>query len=130
MTGVPFVASKIAKERKGRDVYVIGAANVGKSAFVRAMLREMSRLEGMNYDPAAQGNGRYLPVESAMPGTTLGIIPLRAFKSGGCLFGEMLALVSAKDLVGADEESRLSKGVLQDTPSCKLVNSLFFPVHI
>jgi nitric-oxide synthase len=33
------VTGKICRERKGRDVYVIGAANVGKSAFVRAMLK-------------------------------------------------------------------------------------------
>jgi hypothetical protein len=41
--GVAAVASKIARERKGRDVFVVGAANVGKSAFVRALLKEMSR---------------------------------------------------------------------------------------
>eukprot|EP00798_Chlamydomonas_sp_ICE-L_P007381 gene7381-505_t len=80
------VSSYSGEERKGRDVYVIGAANVGKSAFVRAMLREMGKFDGDNYDPAAMSNGRYLPVESAMPGTTLGIIPLQAFVSGGTLF--------------------------------------------
>jgi nitric-oxide synthase len=37
------VTSKVCRERKGRDVFVVGAANVGKSAFVRAMLKEMSR---------------------------------------------------------------------------------------
>lgn len=41
--GVAAVASKVARERKGRDVFVVGAANVGKSAFVRALLKEMSR---------------------------------------------------------------------------------------
>jgi hypothetical protein len=41
--GVPAVAAKIGRERRGRDVFVVGAANVGKSAFVRALLREMSR---------------------------------------------------------------------------------------
>lgn len=71
------VTSKLARERKGRDVFVIGAANVGKSAFVRAMLREMSKFESANYDAAAQSNGKYLPVESAMPGTTLGFIALQ-----------------------------------------------------
>jgi hypothetical protein len=30
----------------------------------------------------------YLPVESPMPGTTLGLIPLRAFTTGGDLYGE------------------------------------------
>lgn len=37
--GVSAATSKVCAERKGRDVYVVGAANVGKSAFVRAMLK-------------------------------------------------------------------------------------------
>jgi hypothetical protein len=61
---------------------------VGKSAFVRAMLQDMGKFESSNFDPAAMSNGRYLPVVSAMPGTTLGIIPLQAFASGGTLYGE------------------------------------------
>eukprot|EP00878_Enallax_costatus_P042888 GHUV01050395.1.p1 GENE.GHUV01050395.1~~GHUV01050395.1.p1 ORF type:complete len:111 (+),score=8.13 GHUV01050395.1:138-470(+) len=32
---------------------------------------------------------RYLPVESAMPGTTLGLIALKAFDSGGTLYGTL-----------------------------------------
>jgi nitric-oxide synthase len=67
-------------------VFILGAANVGKSAFVRAMLREMSQFEGANFDAAAMSSGKYLPVESAMPGTTLGLIPLQAFESGGTLY--------------------------------------------
>lgn len=41
--GIATVIAKVCRERKGRDVFVVGAANVGKSAFVRAMLKEMSR---------------------------------------------------------------------------------------
>lgn len=41
--GIAAVTAKICRERKGRDVFVVGAANVGKSAFIRAMLKEMSR---------------------------------------------------------------------------------------
>jgi len=84
--GVSAATSKVCAERKGRDVYVVGAANVGKSAFVRAMLKDMSLFDGGNFDPAARATGRYLPVESPMPGTTLGIIPLQAFVSGGTLY--------------------------------------------
>lgn len=39
--------------------------------------QEMSSLESVNYDAAASATGRFLPVESAMPGTTLGIIRLQ-----------------------------------------------------
>ena len=33
--GLPEAAAAMRRERLGRDVYVVGAANVGKSAFVR-----------------------------------------------------------------------------------------------
>lgn len=68
--------------RQGRDVYVLGAANVGKSAFVRAMLAQMASFSSRHFDPAATGVGRYMPTESPMPGTTLGLIALRPFESG------------------------------------------------
>jgi nitric-oxide synthase len=84
--GVPQAVARVLKERKGRDVYVIGAANVGKSAFVRAALKEMSRGDGGNFDAAALAHGSRLPVESAMPGTTLGLIALKAFEQGGSLY--------------------------------------------
>ena len=37
--GLDQVASAMLRERRGRDVYVLGAANVGKSSFVRALMR-------------------------------------------------------------------------------------------
>ena len=37
--GIGKVASAVLRERKGRDVYVLGAANVGKSSFVRALVK-------------------------------------------------------------------------------------------
>ena len=49
--------------------------------------QDMGKHESVNYDPAACSNGKYLPVESAMPGTTLGLIPLQAFEAGGTLYG-------------------------------------------
>lgn len=36
--GLPSLAANILRERQGRDVYVLGAANVGKSAFINALL--------------------------------------------------------------------------------------------
>jgi hypothetical protein len=44
-------------------------------------------MTGGNFDAAAAATSRFLPVESAMPGTTLGIIPLQAFETGGTLYG-------------------------------------------
>ena len=45
-------------------------------------------LQSGNFDAAAALQSRRLPVESAMPGTTLGLIQLKSFESGGCLYGE------------------------------------------
>ena len=77
---------------QGRDVYVVGAANVGKSAFVRSLMQEMGTMSSRHYDAAAAEHRRRLPVESPMPGTTLGPIALHAFASGGTLFGVILTL--------------------------------------
>ncbi|KAL3152747.1 hypothetical protein ABBQ38_012336 [Trebouxia sp. C0009 RCD-2024] len=84
--GVSEVASALLRERKGRDVYVLGAANVGKSSFIRALVKEMSKGTSQCFQPPSKSQSRRLPVESAMPGTTLQTIQLQAFTSGGCLF--------------------------------------------
>lgn len=83
--GVPFAAASLRKARAGRDVVVLGAANVGKSAFVRALVEEMRDVSGPQFDAAAAGVARRLPVASAVPGTTLGRIALAAFSAGGSL---------------------------------------------
>lgn len=67
-------------------MFIVGAANVGKSAFIRRMLKEMGSVQSRHFDACAQQIKRQLPVESAMPGTTLGRVPLAAFSSGGTLY--------------------------------------------
>mmetsp|Transcript_23158 Transcript_23158/g.60253 ORF Transcript_23158/g.60253 Transcript_23158/m.60253 type:complete len:403 (-) Transcript_23158:151-1359(-) len=84
--GVPQAVSAIRRERRGRNVYVIGAANVGKSAFVRALLKEMGSMSSMQFDPAATAFAKRAPTESAMPGTTLSLIPLSCFATGQFLY--------------------------------------------
>lgn len=59
---------------------------MGKSAFVRRMLKEMASMDSRHFDAKATQVGRRLPVESAMPGTTLGFVKLGAFSSGGALY--------------------------------------------
>ncbi|GJP82281.1 hypothetical protein CLOP_g12516 [Closterium sp. NIES-67] len=80
-TGLSSVAATIQRERQGRDVYVLGAANVGKSAFICALLDEMA-----SRDIMAAAARRRRPVASAMPGTTLGPICIKAFTGGGDLY--------------------------------------------
>ncbi|KAL3685270.1 hypothetical protein R1sor_003292 [Riccia sorocarpa] len=100
-TGITRVAAEIARQRLGRDVYVLGSANVGKSAFVTAVLQEMAKR-----DPAAAAGLRRKPIQSAMPGTTLGAIEFEAFSGSGKLFDtpgvhlhhRMAAVVDPKDV--------------------------------
>eukprot|EP00850_Spirogloea_muscicola_P009206 SM000051S17566 [mRNA] locus=s51:461206:466047:+ [translate_table: standard] len=77
-TGISSLAGNIYRERQGRDVYVLGAANVGKSALISALLAEM-----LLRDPSVQPALRHRPIQSAMPGTTLGPIRIHAFPNGG-----------------------------------------------
>jgi nitric-oxide synthase len=69
----------ILSERKGRDVFVLGAANVGKSLFIQAFLKTMAAREGL------ATLVKYQPLASATPGTTLGMIALDVFSGGSCL---------------------------------------------
>ncbi len=84
--GIDEVVADIKQQRLGRDVYIVGAANVGKSAFTRAFVTEMSSMSSKQYDPLAVGKSKRLPMESSMPGTTLSSIPLKVFQSGEKLY--------------------------------------------
>lgn len=53
-------------------------------------MREMSNALSRQYDVMAASSNNRLPVESAMSGTTLKLIPLKAFHSGGQLIGAPL----------------------------------------
>ncbi|ONM01076.1 NO-associated protein 1 chloroplastic/mitochondrial [Zea mays] len=55
-----------------------GSTNVGKSAFISAMLRTMAYK-----DPVAATAQKYKPIQSVVPGTTLGPIQIESFLGGG-----------------------------------------------
>eukprot|EP00854_Cymbomonas_tetramitiformis_P013664 gene13664-16150_t len=69
--GIERAVGTVLSERRGRDVYVLGVANVGKSTFISAFMREMKQR-----DMGVRAAARRLPTASAMPGTTLGVIPI------------------------------------------------------
>ena len=83
--GVAALARCILRTRRGRDTWVVGAANVGKSALLRALTKEMGNPNSTTFTPAAAAKGKKLPVVSRMPGTTLGPIPVVDFDGGGSL---------------------------------------------
>ncbi len=68
--------------------------NIGTTCLQPCRPRGVS-LTPKHYWPAAPPAPRYLPVESAMPGTTLGLIPLQAFSAGGTLYGRPLATTAS-----------------------------------
>jgi nitric-oxide synthase len=91
--GVEAASQAILRERKGRDTFILGAANVGKSLFVGSFLEQ-----------ALGGKGRRLPISSATPGTTLRLIGLDCFEGGSMLF----------DTPGLHLAHRLSASLLPD----------------
>ncbi|KAF2290062.1 hypothetical protein GH714_001686 [Hevea brasiliensis] len=111
LVGITGVVSEIQKEKKGRDVYILGSVNVGKSAFINALLKMMAQ-----WDPAAAAARKYKPIQSAVPGTTLGPIQIDAFLGGGKLFDtpgvhlhhRQAAVVHSEDLPILAPRSRLS----------------------
>ncbi|KAI4332737.1 hypothetical protein L6164_017621 [Bauhinia variegata] len=110
LVGITGVVSEIQKEKKGRDVYILGSANVGKSAFINALLKTMAAR-----DPVAAAAQKYKPIQSAVPGTTLGPIQINAFLGGGKLYDtpgihlhhRQTAVVASEDLPALAPQSRL-----------------------
>ncbi|KAL7253804.1 hypothetical protein ACSBR1_008196 [Camellia fascicularis] len=103
LVGIVGVVSEIQKEKKG-------SANVGKSAFINALLKMMSYK-----DPVAAAARKYKPIQSAVPGTTLGPIQIDAFMGGGKLYDtpgvhlhhRQAAVVHSEDLPALAPQSRL-----------------------
>ncbi|EAY84101.1 hypothetical protein OsI_05484 [Oryza sativa Indica Group] len=131
LVGVTGVISEIQQEKKGRDVYILGSANVGKSAFISAMLRTMAYK-----DPVAAAAQKYKPIQSAVPGTTLGPIQIEAFLGGGKLYDtpgvhlhhRQAAVIHADDLPSLAPQSRLRARCFpaNDTDVGLSGNSLFW----
>lgn len=53
-TGIQAAAAFIRQQRLGRDVYIVGAANVGKSAFIRCVSRLLYQFLSVLERPSLQ----------------------------------------------------------------------------
>ena len=73
--GMVEAARIIHRERQGRDVFILGAANVGKSYFIGSFLEH-----------SFGGKPRRLPISSPTPGTTLSPVAIEAFGGGSKLY--------------------------------------------
>ncbi|KAK9120752.1 hypothetical protein Syun_018369 [Stephania yunnanensis] len=132
LVGITGVASRDPKGEKGRDVYILGSANVGKSAFINALLKTMAQK-----DPVAAAARKYKPIQSAVPGTTLGPIQIDAFFGGGKLFDtpgvhlhhRQAAVIHSEDLPALAPQSRLQGksfpvASIENVPNKKEANKL------
>ncbi|TMW73888.1 ribosome biogenesis GTPase YqeH [Alteribacter natronophilus] len=72
-TGVMETADLIEKYRKGRDVYIVGCTNVGKSTFINRLIKDFG------------GDDEFLITTSNVPGTTLDMIDI-PLDDGSSLF--------------------------------------------
>ena len=108
------------KHRRGRNVYILGSTNVGKSSLINQLLRS----EGMlDYD---------LITTSLIPATTLNVIEIPFFEKG-VLFDtpglvnddNILSIVDAKDYKTIMPKNEIRPGVYQLAPSQSLLISGF-----
>ncbi len=117
--GVRVASQAILRERKGRDVFVMGAANVGKSLFIGSFLEH-----------ALGGRGKRLPLSSATPGTTLRTIGLDCFDGGSMLFdtpGVHLQHRLSAQLLPAELKALVPRGRMRPyTPRAAAAGSTFF----
>ncbi|KAG0562303.1 hypothetical protein KC19_9G135400 [Ceratodon purpureus] len=129
VTGISGFSALMQRQRQGRDVYVLGSANVGKSAFISSLLRDLGER-----DPIAAAAQRFRPIQSAMPGTTLGPIQIDAFSGGGSLYDtpgvhlhhRMAAAVSPEDLPLLAPRKRLTGRLIAAPSSISLVGQSLF----
>ncbi|PRQ59771.1 putative nitric-oxide synthase (NADPH) [Rosa chinensis] len=105
LVGVAGVASEIQKEKKGREVYVMLSFLVGIlevyllstdwcllglrkcwEISVYQCFTDVTRELMAEKDPVAASAQKYKPIQSSVPGTTLGPIQINAFLGGGKLY--------------------------------------------
>lgn len=105
--GFDKVLAALEQHRKGRDIYVVGATNVGKSTLINRLIRDYSDLEG------ELTTSRY-------PGTTLDLvrIPLDDGKhivdTPGIVYSSRLTeIVEKKDLLAIMPEKPIKPMVFQ-----------------
>jgi hypothetical protein len=86
--GIQGLVRVLEAQRRGRDVFVVGAANIGKSTLVKALIREFVDTQDFFLNTRArQGLFRKkwltevgAPTESPLPGTTLQNIRIPCFE--------------------------------------------------
>ena len=69
--GVEELAHSVEMNRHGRDVYVVGAANIGKSTLVKALTRRLVEANGAFAPPNLRGVRRLCPLSVHVCSRTL-----------------------------------------------------------
>lgn len=103
--GVDDACQAILRERKGRNVFVLGAANCGKSLFIGSFLEEV-----------LGGRRRQMPISSSTPGTTLKTIGIDCFDGRSRLFdtpGLHLAHRLSASLLPSELKAMIPRGKMR-----------------
>lgn len=107
-----YIYDRIDELRKGRDVYIVGVTNVGKSTFINALLKHYASIEEQN-----------LITVSEFPGTTLNLIEIpldnqsTLYDTPGIINeSQMTHLLDIKDLKKIIPQSELRSMVYQLQP--------------
>jgi len=100
--GIDALMKMINKYRKGRDVYIVGCTNVGKSTFINRLIRQYA------------GEAQTLITTSHFPGTTLDIIEIPLDRSSsiidtpGIINEHQLVITSIKKISKSSHRKRKS----------------------
>jgi len=73
--GIHQATNALLELRRGLDVFVVGAANAGKSMFINCLLDTLEERF-----PSGKVEDCIRPIISDTPGTTLALLPIRAFR--------------------------------------------------
>lgn len=116
-TNIEEVAAAIDRYRGGRDVYVVGATNVGKSSFIKRLIEQFG------------GDEELVPTVSPFPGTTLNFLDF-PLDDGKTLY-DTPGVVNNRQLVHrlSEQELRLVTPKKEMKPKVYQLNSgqtLFF----
>jgi len=109
--GIDELMAMINNYRKGRDVYIVGCTNVGKSTFINRLIRQFAGVSGT------------LITTSHFPGTTLDIIEIPLDKSSSIIDTpgiinehQLVHYIDKKDFKVITPKKEIKPGVYQLNP--------------
>ena len=119
--GIVGLAEAVLNQLGGRDVFVVGAANVGKSSLVKLFTETVSenlRFKGTSKQAGSRRNsiGKFQVTTSHLPGTTLQAIRVPCFESNRHALWDTPGILSDKALTYALFPAHLMEPLARPQP--------------